>query len=88
MAAGGERICTIAAVGEIDGRLNLASAWEAIADEVGDSTAVSVAGRHFSWTDFDDRAARLATTMVTHGLGPDSKVALYLYNGNEYPEAQ
>jgi len=75
-------------VGEIDGLLNLASAWEAIADEVGDSTAVSVAGRHFSWTDFDDRAARLAGTMAAHGLGPDSKVALYLYNGNEYPEAQ
>ena len=88
MAAGGKRIGTIGAVGEIDGRLNLASAWEAIADEVGDSTAVSAAGRHFSWTDFDDRAARLATTMVAHGLGPDSKVALYLYNGNEYPEAQ
>ncbi|HBA94414.1 MAG TPA: acyl-CoA synthetase [Acidimicrobiaceae bacterium] len=75
-------------VGEIDGRLNLASAWEAIADEVGDSSAVSVAGRHYSWTDFDDRAARLAGTMLEHGLGPDSKVALYLYNGNEYPEAQ
>ena len=75
-------------VGEIDGLLNLASAWEAIADEVGDSTAVSVAGRHYSWTDFDDRAARLAGTMLEHGLGPDSKVALYLYNGNEYPEAQ
>ena len=75
-------------MGEIDGLLNLASAWEAIADEVGDSTAVSVAGRHFSWTDFDDRAARLAGTMAAHGLGPDSKVALYLYNGNEYPEAQ
>jgi fatty-acyl-CoA synthase len=75
-------------VGEIDGRLNLASAWEAIADEVGDSTAVSVAGWHYSWTDFDDRAARLAGTMLEHGLGPDSKVALYLYNGNEYPEAQ
>ena len=75
-------------MGEIDGRLNLASAWEAIADEVGDSSAVSVAGRHYSWTDFDDRAARLAGTMLEHGLGPDSKVALYLYNGNEYPEAQ
>ena len=75
-------------MGEIDGRLNLASAWEAIADEVGDSTAVSVAGRHYSWTDFDDRAARLAGMMLEHGLGPDSKVALYLYNGNEYPEAQ
>ena len=75
-------------MGEIDGLLNLASAWEAIADEVGDSTAVSVAGRHYSWTDFDDRAARLAGTMLEHGLGPDSKVALYLYNGNEYPEAQ
>ena len=72
----------------IDGGLNLASAWEAIADVVGDHPAVSAAGRRFSWTEFDNRASRLAGTLVDHGLGLDSKVALYLYNGHEYPEAQ
>jgi len=76
------------AVGDLDGRLNLATAWEAIADEVGDQPAHSAAGVRSSWTEFDDRAARLAGTLTSYGLGPDSKVALFLYNGCEYPEAQ
>ena len=75
-------------MGGIDRGLNLASAWEAIADVVGDHPAVSAAGRRFSWTEFDSRASRLAGTLADHGLGLDSKVALYLYNGHEYPEAQ
>ena len=75
-------------MGGIDGLLNLATAWEAVSDEVGDRPAISAAGRRLSWSEFDDRAARLAATMVAHGLGPGSKVALYLYNGHEYPEAQ
>jgi len=68
--------------------LNLATAWEAIADEIGDKPALSLAGRHTSWTDFDNRAARLAATLGDKGLQPDSKVVLYLYNGPEYSEAQ
>ena len=73
---------------EIDGRLNLATAWEAISDVVGDQPAHSAAGQRTSWTEFDDRSARLAGTLADRGLGPDSKVALFLYNGCEYPEAQ
>ena len=73
---------------EIDGQLNLATAWEAIADSVGDQPAHSAAGARTSWTEFDERAARLAGTLTAHGLGPDSKIALFLYNGCEYPEAQ
>ena len=72
----------------IGGGLNLASAWEAVADVAGDHPAVSAAGRRFSWTEFDNRASRLAGALADHGLGLDSKVALYLYNGHEYPEAQ
>ena len=68
--------------------LNLATAWEAIADEIGDKPALSLAGKHTSWTDFDDRASRLATTLKNNGLKHDSKVVLYLYNGPEYSEAQ
>ncbi|NNE11747.1 MAG: AMP-binding protein, partial [Ilumatobacter sp.] len=37
---------------------------------------------------FDDRAARLAAAYDDAGLRPDSKIGLYLYNGNEYLEAQ
>lgn len=72
----------------VDGRLNLATAWEAIADEIGDLPAISVSGERSAWSVFEDRASRLATTLLEHGLGRDSKVALYLYNGREYPEAQ
>ena len=60
----------------IDGGLNLARAWEAIADVVGDHPAVSAAGPRFSWTEFDNRASRLAGTLADYGLGLDSKVAL------------
>ena len=75
-------------VGDIDGRLNLATAWEAISDVVGDQPAHSAAGVGTSWSAFDDRAARLAGALDAHGVGLDSKVALFLFNGCEYPEAQ
>ncbi|MDG2427884.1 MAG: AMP-binding protein [Acidimicrobiales bacterium] len=71
-----------------DGRLNLATAWEAVADEVGNQRAHSAGGVPTSWYAFDDRAARLAEVLSAGGLGPGSKVALFLYNGSEYPEAQ
>ncbi|HYX11452.1 MAG TPA: AMP-binding protein, partial [Candidatus Acidoferrum sp.] len=35
---------------------------------------------------FDERASRLAGAFRALGLGPDSKVAFYLYNSNEYLE--
>ena len=75
-------------VSDIDGRLNLATAWEAIADVVGDQPAHSAAGVRTSWSAFDDRAARLAGALDARGVGLDSKVALFLFNGCEYPEAQ
>ncbi|HEV2311060.1 MAG TPA: AMP-binding protein, partial [Acidimicrobiia bacterium] len=40
-----------------------------------------------SWREFDDRAARFASALGALGLEPDSKVALYLRNGNEFLEA-
>jgi len=36
---------------------------------------------------FDERAARIAAAFTAAGLQPDSKVASYLYNCNEYMEA-
>jgi fatty-acyl-CoA synthase len=41
-----------------------------------------------TWAEYDDRAARLAAAYTAAGLGPDSKVGLYMYNCNEYLEAQ
>jgi 3-oxocholest-4-en-26-oate---CoA ligase len=68
--------------------LHFATVWEAIADEIGDSTALVHGATRRTWTEFDERSARVAAAFVAAGLKPDSKVGLYLYNGNEYLEAQ
>ncbi len=67
--------------------LQFATVWEAISDVVGDSPAVTHGDTTRTWSQYDDRAARLAQAMVDAGLGHDSKVGLYLYNSNEYLEA-
>ncbi|MBM3729214.1 MAG: AMP-binding protein [Actinobacteria bacterium] len=64
-----------------------ATLWESIADVIGDSPAATHGDLTRTWTEYDDRASRLAQAMVDVGLGPDSKVGLYLYNSNEYLEA-
>jgi 3-oxocholest-4-en-26-oate---CoA ligase len=66
---------------------HFATILEAVADTVADSCAISNGGRDRSWAEFDDRASRLATTLEDAGVGPGSKVALYLYNSNEYLES-
>src|SRR3954465_13028331 len=69
-------------------QVHFANVWEAIADEVGDRTALIHGDAEVTWPEYDDRAARLASLFVELGLQPDSKVALYLYNGIEYVTAQ
>ncbi len=64
-----------------------ATLWESIADVIGDSPALTHGDVTRSWTEYDDRASRLAQAMIDAGLGADSKVGLYLYNSNEYLEA-
>ncbi|MFM7686874.1 MAG: AMP-binding protein [Actinomycetota bacterium] len=66
---------------------HFATVWESIADVIGDNTAVVHADRRFTWSQYDERAARIAAAYSAAGLGPDSKIGLYLYNGNEYLEA-
>jgi len=68
--------------------MHWATVWESIADVVGDRPAVTNGTVTRSWSDYEDRAARIAAAYTAAGLGPDSKIALYLYNGNEYMEAQ
>lgn len=65
-----------------------ASVWEAITDVVGDAPAVSHGSTQRTWSEFDNRAACLATAFVEAGLAPDSKIAIFLYNSNEYLETQ
>jgi fatty-acyl-CoA synthase len=67
--------------------MHSATAWEAVADTIPDFPALSNGAVTRCWAEFDDRAARLASAFVAAGLRPDSKVALYLFNGNEYLEA-
>ncbi len=71
-----------------DQTLNLATAWEAVADAVGDAPALATPAGHTSWSLFDERASGLAATLDARGLGAGSKVALYCFNGSEYSEAQ
>jgi fatty-acyl-CoA synthase len=65
---------------------NLATVWESVCDALPERVALVQGERRHTWREFDDRAARLAQVLVEAGLGPDSKVASYLYNGNEYLE--
>ncbi len=70
------------------GNLNIATAWEAISDEIGDLTAISSSENSKSWEEFEKRSASLAKTFSEKGLKRDSKVAFYCYNGSEYLEGQ
>ncbi len=65
-----------------------ANVWEGIAEAQPDAPAITIGDACRTWGDWEDRAARLAGAFEAAGLGPDSKVGLYLYNGIEYCEAQ
>jgi fatty-acyl-CoA synthase len=68
--------------------LHYATIWESIADIIPEETAVVHGDTVRTWAEYDQRAARIAAAYATAGLGHDSKVGLYMYNGNEYLEAQ
>ena len=65
-----------------------ATIWESIADAVGDRDAIVNGATRRTWSEYDDRASRLASALGDAGLQANSKVGLYLYNGNEYLESQ
>ncbi|MBT6244886.1 MAG: AMP-binding protein, partial [Gammaproteobacteria bacterium] len=66
---------------------HFATAYERIADTIGDRTALISGDKTSTWAEFDDKSARLANILRQHGLGTDSKVGIYLHNSNEYLEA-
>jgi 3-oxocholest-4-en-26-oate---CoA ligase len=68
--------------------MHFATVWESIADAIGDETAIVHGSTRRTWTEFEQRSARMAAAYSAAGLGPDSKISLYMYNGNEYLEAQ
>jgi acyl-CoA synthetase (AMP-forming)/AMP-acid ligase II len=65
---------------------NFADVWESVCDALPDRVALIQGDCRRTWREFDDRAARLANAMRAAGLGPNSKIASYLYNSNEYTE--
>ena len=67
--------------------MNLASMWEAIADRLPDQPALIHGDDRISFREFDERASRLASAFAAAGVGPDTKVAMYLFNCNEYLES-
>ena len=66
--------------------MNLASMWEAVADRLPEKTAQVHGDQSVTFRDFERRAARLAGCFADHGVGAGSKVAMYLFNCNEYLE--
>ena len=66
--------------------LNLATAWETIAEVVPDADAVVCHPVSRTWQEFENRAARLAAALGEFGIGTGDNVGLYLYNGNPYSE--
>jgi 3-oxocholest-4-en-26-oate---CoA ligase len=68
--------------------MHFADVWEGIADALPDRPAVIHGDVRRTWRAYEDRAARLASVLSAAGLGPDSKIGMYLYNSPEYLETQ
>jgi fatty-acyl-CoA synthase len=65
---------------------NFADVYEAVAAAVPDRVCQVQGGRSFTWRELDRRTNALAHDLLAAGLGHQSKVAAYLYNGPEYLE--
>ncbi len=65
-------------------RWNFADLWERCAAIRGDQRAQVHGDETISWSEFDRRANGIAQAMLDAGLGPQDKVAQYLYNCAEY----
>jgi acyl-CoA synthetase (AMP-forming)/AMP-acid ligase II len=67
--------------------VNIATLWEAVADAVGDRTAIVHGSTERSWREFDERASRLAAGLARAGVGRGSFVAVDMWNCPENLEA-
>lgn len=63
-----------------------ATLLEVVADIFADSVAVVHGENRRTWAELDERAARLATYLENHGVGPRTRVGISLYNSAEYVE--
>jgi len=65
---------------------NLADIFEAVADAVGDRTALVCGERRLTYAQVEERANRLAHHLLTSGVKPGEHIGMYLHNGVEYVE--
>ncbi|MDX2381330.1 MAG: AMP-binding protein, partial [Acidimicrobiia bacterium] len=63
---------------------NWATLWEALADAQPDHVAIIVGEQTSTWSEFDDRSARLATALADRGVGVGTRVAQLMFNCPEY----
>ena len=68
--------------------LSYATLWEGISDAIGDEDAIVTGTNRRTCTGYEDRTSHLARAFGEAGLGPGSKIGMYLWNGNEYLETQ
>ena len=66
--------------------MNLADMWEAVAAEIPDAIAQIHGDVPSTYRDFETRASRLAGALRAHGVGPGTKVAMYLFNAPAWLE--
>ncbi|MDG2263334.1 MAG: AMP-binding protein, partial [Actinomycetota bacterium] len=64
-----------------------ASVFEAVADAIPEAPALAQGNRVVTWADMDDRSSRLSQALIEAGLGVQSRVAIDLYNSNEWLES-
>ena len=63
---------------------SIADIWGLIADAIPDAPALVYGTKVVTWREFDRDADRVGAALLERGLGPQAKVAQYLYNGTEY----
>ena len=68
--------------------LHFANIWENVSDIIPDEIAVISGNDTKTWKEYENTSARIASFLDARGIKENSKVGLYLHNGNEYLEAQ
>jgi 3-oxocholest-4-en-26-oate---CoA ligase len=66
---------------------NWATLWESLAGAMHDEKAIVIGDQSWTWGQFDDRASRLASSLIELGVQPGDCVAQLLFNSPEYLES-
>jgi 3-oxocholest-4-en-26-oate---CoA ligase len=66
----------------------MANIWENIAAAIPDKPAIIDGDKRYSWSEYENRAARVAQILTDHGIKAGAKLSIYAYNSSEYMEAQ